>query len=57
VTDADLREWTLSQYDYLLNISGTDESQAIDMLKVLEPFRTHWDRTEEILMSERPLNV
>ena len=57
VSDADLREWALSHYDYFLIMSGKDESQAIDMLGILEPFKTHWDRTEEILVSERSVNV
>jgi len=57
VADDDLREWALETFDSLLKLASADPGRAADILKMMEPFRSHWDRTEHILLTERNVDV
>lgn len=57
VSDEDLQNWTLQQFDFYLGIYSNDSEMAVDMLKRNEPFRSYWDKTVDILRLERDLNV
>ena len=57
VEDEPLKEWALTQFDFFLKMSSDNQETAVTMLKTIEPFRSHWDKTEQILVSERNLDV
>ena len=52
----ELTEWALSSYDYFMTINNMDLERALDVMKVSEPFKSNWERTENILGRERNID-
>ena len=48
-----LKEWCLKHYNVLMEMGAHDHELAIRMMRGIEPFKSNWDQTEEILDAER----
>jgi hypothetical protein len=53
ISEEYLIEWALRSYDHFMSAEDMDRERAINVMKVIEPFKSNWDRTENILDQER----
>ena len=53
VGEEDLIDWALRSYDHFMTTGNMNHEKVIDIIKLIEPFRSNWDQTEKILERER----
>jgi len=49
ISEEYLIEWALRSYDHFIATEDMDRERVINVMKVIEPFKSNWDRTETIL--------